>query len=247
MITFTGECRDSEKCKKTREHPGYREDDRSSPLHRQLIGYIGLVFPVILIFMVICRDKMAYWEKLDSVSAYYYSGAVAVFVGMLVSLALFLFTYRGFRNRYNRVDRLVSAVAAAAALGVAVFPTRAPEDVTPLTWWTPLSGKLHLGSAIVLFLMFAVFALFLFPIRAEGREARPGKRRRNRVYYSCGLLILAGIAWAVINKNLDRSIFWPESLALFAFAVSWLVKGRVDASISSAVHFLFGRKSSKAE
>lgn len=235
MITITGDPCDSEQIKKAKEHPGYREDDRSNPLHRQLIGYIGLFLPLILIFMVVFRDGVAYWRSLNSVSVYYYSGAVAAFVGMLVALSLFLFTYRGFRNKHNGVERVVSITAAVAALGVAVFPTGAPDGVPQLSWWCPLLGILHLGFAILLFLLFAVFALALFPIKAREKKVGRGKRRRNRVYYTCGIVILASIAWAGINGRLEKSIFWPESLALVAFAISWLVKGRAIAGFVSRI------------
>ena len=47
------------------------------------------------------------WETLNSVSAYYYSGAVAAFVRVIFALALFLFTYRGYKN--DRVDRWAGA------------------------------------------------------------------------------------------------------------------------------------------
>ena len=235
MITFTGVRSDAEQLKKAKEHPGYRPDDKSNPLHRQLIGYIGLFLPVILIFMAVFRDGVEQWRSLRSVSAYYYSGAVVAFVGMLVALSLFLFTYRGFRNKHYRAERVVSIIAAVAALVVAIFPTGAPEGVDPLSWWTPLSGILHLVFAILLFLLFAVFALFLFPIKAREMKVRPGKRRRNRVYYSCGIVILASIAWAGINGRLGKSIFWPESIALAAFAISWLVKGRAIAGFVNRI------------
>jgi hypothetical protein len=242
MISFTGKALDEQQLKKVKGQPGFREDDRSNPLHRQLIGHIGLFLPLILIFMAICRDGWVYWKKLDSVSAYYYSGAAAAFVGMLVALSLFLFTYRGFGNKFNWADRVFSVIAGLAALCVAVFPTGAPDKAHELSWWMPYNGIVHVVSAVVLFLMFAVFALFLFPIRAEGDEVQKGKRRRNRVYYICGAAILASMAWAVVNWKLKRHIFWPESFALIFFAASWLTKGRIDASIASTVRFIFRRK-----
>ena len=242
MITITGDQTDSERIKKLMKHPAYRKDDNSSPIHRQLIGYIGLFLPVILIFMAVLRDGLIQWKSLKSVSAYYYSGAAAAFVGMLVSLALFLFTYRGYDNECNWVDRAASITAGVAALGVAVFPTKAPDGWTPLSWWTPLSGILHFGFAILLFLMFAVFALFLFPIKAKGEKVRSGKRRRNRVYVSCGVIILASLIWAVMALRSGKSIFLPESVALIAFAVSWLAKGQAHKSIANKVLLLFRRK-----
>jgi len=247
MIAITGEQPDPEQLRKAMKHPAYRSDDNSSPLHRQLIGYIGLLLPFLLILMVLLRDGVTQWKSLKSVSAYYYSGAAAVFVGMLVSLALFLFTYRGYENKYNWIDRVASITAGAAALGVAVFPTRAPEGVTPLSWWTPLSGILHFAFAILLFLMFAVFALFLFPIKAKGEEVQPDKRWRNRIYISCGIIILASLIWAVIAVRNGKPIFWPESIALVAFAVSWLVKGQAHKSIVNRVNSLFKREKKAAK
>ena len=233
---------DSEEVKKAKEHPGYREDDISGFLHRQLIGYIGLVLPLILIFLAILRDGVGYWRGLKSVSAYYYSGAVAAFVGMLVALSLFLFTYRGYGNKHNRADRWVSTIAAVAALIVAVFPTKAPDCAHKLSWWNEFHGILHIAAAVVLFLMFAVFALFLFRLR--GKEYHRDKAWRNWVFLSCGIIILASMVWALVNHLIDRSIFWPESLALAAFAVSWLVKGYAYASIAITVRRLFHRKAS---
>lgn len=219
-----------------------RPDDLSDRAHRQLIGYIGLVLPFLLVFIAIARDGVAQWEKLESISAYYYTGGVAAFVGMLVALALFLFTYRGYANRYHRFDRAAAVIAAIAALGVAFFPTKAPDGVTALAWWAPWYGRLHHISTIVLFLMFAVFALWLFRITPEGENAAPDKRTRNHVYLACGVAILVCIAWAGWEAKSGRPIFWPESIALVAFAVSWLVKGHAHRTIAQAARSLVGRK-----
>lgn len=218
-----------------------RPDDLSDHAHRQLIGYIGLILPLILIVLVLLRDGMARWRNLDSISAYYYTGAVAAFVGMLVALALFLFTYRGYENKYHWADRAASIIAAIAALGVAFFPTAAPAGVPQLPWWSSSTGVLHYVSAVTLFTMFAVFALFLFRLSAGGEEIPADKRWRNRVYLVCGIVIVASIIWAAIAAYFDRSIFWPESVALVAFAVSWLVKGYALTTIKEAAIGLLRR------
>jgi hypothetical protein len=217
-----------------------RPDDLSDRAHRQLIGYIGLVLPLVLIYMAIARDGVAQWRKLESISAYYYTGAVTAFVGMLVALALFLFTYRGYANPYHRFDRAAAVIAAIAALGVALFPTRAPDGVAALTWWEPWEGRLHHVCAVALFLMFAVFALWLFRLTPDPETAAPDKRTRNHVYLACGVAILVCIAWAGWAAINGRSIFWPESVALVAFAVSWLVKGRAHTTIAEAGRSLVG-------
>jgi hypothetical protein len=45
------------------------------------------------------------------------------------------------------------------------------------------------------------------------------------------MAIVASIVWAGVAGMKKSSILVPESIALVAFAVSWLVKGRVDRSI----------------
>lgn len=224
MVTFTSAGRAAK-----------RPDDLSNHRHRQLIGYIGLVLPILLIFIVLHRDRLEVWRSLESVSAYYYTGAVAAFVGMLVALALFLFTYHGYDNKYHWADRLCAVGGALAALGIAFFPTAAPDGMTPLLWWKPWVGVVHHVSAIVLFGVFAVFSLWLFREKAKGEED-PGKDTRNKIYALCGGVIIVCILWAGYQGLRGGSIFWPESVALIFFAISWLVKGYALRSIADVAH-----------
>lgn len=222
-----------------RRKPAARErrDDLSGNTHRQLIGYIGLFLPAILVLVSGVRPTggLPRWSPLGSLSAYYYSGAAAAFVGLLVALALFLLTYRGYANRLHWADRTAAVVAGVAALGVAGFPTAAPAPPLRPSWWSEWNATVHYGSAVVLFSMFAVFSLWLFRQTPPGETPTSGKRWRNRVYLGCGLAILAGMAWAGLAGRSDASIFVPESLALEAFAVSWLVKGRAGRTIIDKV------------
>jgi len=213
-----------------------RPDDRAGNAHRQLIGYIGLVLPLVIIVLVLWRDGTAAWRGLGSISAYYYTGANAAFVGMLVSLALFLFTYRGYENEQQWADRCAAVIAAVAALLVAFFPTKGPEGFPALTWWEPWVGVLHYVGAIALFAMFAVFALWLFRKTAPGETSvTPDKKRRNTIYLACGLVILGSMAWAGLAGYYGKEIFWPESVALVAFSLSWLVKGSAHRTLRSLV------------
>jgi hypothetical protein len=192
--------------------------------------------------MVLVRDGVERWRSLESISAYYYTGAVTAFVGMLVALALFLFTYRGYKNKYYWADRAAGITAAVAALGVALFPTEAPSGVAVLSWWRPATGILHHVFAVVLFAMFAVYALWLFRMTPSGEQVPSDKRRRNMVYLVCGILIVASIIWAGVSSLRGNSIFLPESIALVAFAVSWLVKGYALTTIGNAARSLLGRQ-----
>lgn len=219
--------------------PTREADDRSTHGHRQLIGYLGFVLPWLLLAIARMRPTSGLPPNavLGSVSAYYYTGAVAAFVGVLCALSVFFFTYRGYRNEYQLADRIAAIVAGMAALGVAFFPTGSPIDPLRPSWWTPLSGRLHYTSAIVLFGTFAVFSIFLFPRSKRDDTATPpsaGKRARNAVYLACGAGILGAMLWAKVASDAHRTVFWAEATALELFAISWLVKGRAAFTLARA-------------
>lgn len=228
-----------------------RPDDASNYRHRRLIGYLGLALPWLLILIVLWRDGPVVWQGLDSVSAYYYTGANALFVGMLFVLALFLFAYEGYKNRYQKHDRLWARIAALAALLVAFFPTAAPkvEGIAALAWWTHWAGYVHLLGAFLLFSAFAVFCLWLFRA-TEKSAAEPGrdraaipdpdldKRLRNHFYALCGLVIVGCVLWAGYSIANEQPIFWQEAIALTFFALSWLVKGRSLESMAGVARAL---------
>ncbi len=213
--------------------PAQEPDDMSGHAHRQLIGILGLSLPVLVWIIARFRPtkELPGIGLLDSVSAYYYTGAVAVFVGVLAALAVFLCTYQGYDNPSQKLDRRAALVAGIAAALVAFFPTLAPKEVTRLEWWTEWMGYAHLGSATVLFGSFIFFSLVLFP-KSKNPDAAGlprDKKVRNTIYYACGWAMVICILWIAVNRLvLDSSIFWPEALALEFFAVSWLAKGRAD-------------------
>lgn len=212
--------------------PKGKPDDLSGHAHRQFIGILGLVLPILLWLIAALRHgtEPPRLHVLSSVSAYYYTGAVAVFVGVLISLGVYLFIYQGYKNEYHRRDRVAAIIAGAAALLVAFFPTGAPDGFPRPPWWTERMVTIHNVSAAVLFGAFIFFALFLFP-KSNVKKGNPlplDKRVRNGFYISCGVAMAVCMAWAAIAGLNNEPIFWPEALALEFFAVSWLVKGRVE-------------------
>jgi hypothetical protein len=226
-------------------------DDRSTHAYRQLIGSLGFVFPFVLWLIAGLRPirELTPWELLSSVSSYYYTGSIAVFVGILVALGVFLLTYRGYDNKYGRHDRIASIVAGTAAILVAFFPTKAPIDSLAPSWWTSGTGMIHYISAVVLFCSFSFFSLFLFTKTKQvaGEPLPRDKRLRNRIYIFCGILMVGCIVWAGIASFMDAPIFLPEALALESFAVSWLTKGRADRTAVSVARrtLYYGRNPRK--
>ena len=194
---------------------------------RQVVGILGILLPVVLAGYSVLFVPGAALEK--SISDYYGTPMRDVFVGILFVVGWFLFTYRG----YSRADNLVGDFACFSALGVALVPS----TMASTSAW-------HLVFAAGLFAALIVFSLVLFRKTRKGVAPSPGKVRRNRVYLTCGWVMIVCVALIVVSKNvLDEAteaaikpVFWLESVALLAFGVSWFVKGRTwDALIRTVL------------
>jgi hypothetical protein len=182
---------------------------------RRVVGGLGVALPVVLALwgFAVC-DCL---RLQPSISDYYDLRTRDVFVGILFTIAWFLFCYRG----YERKDNVAGNFACLFALGVALFPNNG----------TPREQAVHFGSALALFLVLAYFSLFLFT-KSSGSPT-PEKKIRNRVYITCGVSILVCIAliglyyWRLTDTAVAvlKPVFWLESLALWAFGTSWFVKG----------------------
>jgi MFS family permease len=215
-----------------------RDDDLSTHRHRVVIGGMGALLPLLVWFVSKARPAdPTLSEPLSSISAYYYSGAVAIFTGILACLAVYFLTYSGYDNKDRWKDRTTAIVAAIAAIGVACFPTDAPSKLLALPWWQPYLRTIHLISAGALFGAFIVFASFLFP-KSDPRKGKPSleKRTRNIIYRACGLIMFVAIVSAGIRARSSQPIFWQETIALEAFAISWLVKGKVRWTARQLLH-----------
>jgi hypothetical protein len=220
-------------------------NDLSLQTHRRIIGTLGLILPVFVYLMAGGRPTagLPRWELLGSVSAYYYTGAVGVFVGVLFALSLFLFSYRGYKGVC--ADRVVGTVGGASALFVALFPTGAPSGLTAPSWWTEATRVVHYVAAVTLFAAFILFSVWLFrrsdtPLR---RDRPPDKRFRDDVCLTCGLVMIGCVLWAGSSLFTGAAIFVPEALAIVAFAVSWLVKGEAHEPVIRATKRFMKRSS----
>lgn len=182
---------------------------------RRVVGVLGVALPVVLAvwgFLLVGGIELQ-----SSISHYYGLRTRDAFVGILFAIAWFLFTYRG----HERKDDLAGNVACVLALGVAIFPNTGAE-------WEKFT---HFVCAAGLFLVLSYFSLYLFTKSAG--SPTPRKRLRNRVYRTCGVIMLACILlvgvyyWRFTSTSVAaiKPVFWLESLALWAFGVSWFVKG----------------------
>jgi hypothetical protein len=128
------------------------------------------------------------------------------------------------------------------ALGVAFFPNSGGN-------WERI---VNFSSAAGLFLTLSFFSLFLFTKTEESPKGLRGtlsnfrfgvikssdprksqKKIRNRVYIDCGLVMLACMVltgmyyWLFKNTTIFtiKPVFWLESFMIWAFGISWFIKG----------------------
>lgn len=192
---------------------------------RKLIGYIGVFLPVILGIGMFYYDREHFIQ--DSISEYYDTEMRDVFVGILFVLGFFLFSYKGFKNEgkgllYN--DNFYANLGGAFALCVALFPTTSESSVV---------RAIHITSAVLLFGVFTYFCLVIFRRGVADSVQTEMKKVRNTFYFWCGILIIvfvaaAGLSFVVMDEETRRSsniIFYCETLALWVFGFSWLIKG----------------------
>lgn len=106
--------------------------------------------------------------------------------------------------------------------------------VSGFTWH---GDALHLGFALIFFLCLAYFSLVLFPMGgARTAQGKPAPTPEHRIYRICGLVILAalvaivayvaGLDDAVPALRSANALFWAETVAVVAFSISWLTKGK---------------------
>ncbi|MEC3979291.1 DUF998 domain-containing protein [Amycolatopsis sp. H20-H5] len=188
---------------------------------RRAIGVIGVALPLVLILGKLVVDGGG---LLDSLSGYYYTDVRDVFVGAMCATGVFLLSYRG----YGRTDAVAGDVAAVAAIGLALCPTKPGGARTPAD---NVLGTLHLVFAAVFFLTLAYFCLVQFT-KSDAANPTPRKTQRNIVYRVTGCVILASLVLIVLSNWLLSAetstlhpALWLETAAILAFGVAWLTKG----------------------
>jgi len=201
---------------------------------RKAVGVLGMALPVVLSIGTLVLGRCPYLK--DSISDYFYTLMGSALVGILCGVSLFLFSYRGF----DRWDRITSNIAAVCALGVAFFPMNVDVNCASCNLCNlfcrdvqPWRGVVHFTSAGILFFTLACMSLFLFTKTDKSKRPTRKKLQRNRVYITCGVIMLLAMMVVALLKipcikqafPIAHPTFWAESVMLWFFGISWLVKG----------------------
>lgn len=197
---------------------------------RKLIGILGILLPLLLPLVVYI--DIGDPTPQDSISHYYYTRANPILISIVSLLAFFLLVYKG----YDRRDFVVSSLAGIFALMLLMFPTSNISLECPMPAYHPSVTKLkesafrvglHYVSAAIFLLSLAYMSFFQFTQTKH-------KKQRIWIYRTSGIVMVLAIAIVGIGSILkwDRAFeewnltFWMETLAIEAFGISWLVKGK---------------------
>lgn len=208
---------------------------------RQALGWLGFSLPLILIL----GGLVSLGGMEPSISDYYHTILRDLFVGIMTAIAIFLIAYPGHRRQTGEAisDDSVTTLAGIAALGVALFPNEGPAGSPVSSIWQAMLGNFaaavgHYACAIAFLLCLAYICLVKF--------ARTAKPYRRKIYRGCGWLILAMAALVIVASWFKirgpavpqavvtefRLVLWFEAIAVWAFALSWLTKGRADLALA---------------
>ena len=227
---------------------------------RKAIGWLGMLLPFMLVlgnyainnlhllnnYLFIDKDCYEVYVPdnsfKSSISHYYYTTVGPLFTGVLIAVALFMFSYKGHVKRdgeFGLSDTALTNLAGLFALGVVVFPTSADSCITDnihIFISSQTVGNIHYAMAAAFFISLSFMSIVNFR-RTEDRISF-GKNPEHVLFLVCGIgmlscLVLIFIYRIWLSKSFPElyklhPVFLLEALALIFFGVSWLKKGKVD-------------------
>src|SRR5258708_4843514 len=204
---------------------------------RKAVGILGIALPVVVASGTWIIGNCPILK--GSISAYYYTIMGNYFTGTLCAVALFLFTYRG----YYYKEQIATNIASLFALGTALFPMNSGgiSAVCNIVYKadSSFSNSAHYLSAALLFATLAYISIFIFTKLDPGKSFTKQKGQRNIIYKTCGyimviaLTLILSLQIATLREATGsyNPVFWLESITLWAFGISWLVKGGTVFSV----------------
>lgn len=188
---------------------------------RVMIGVLGMLLPWMV--ALICLS----W--VESISCTYYSlYAVGTFMVILGSASMLLISYKG----YDNIDDTTSTIAGIFGLLICLFPMTYVEEPSITTGVLHLPSNIsnifHCISAFGFFGVLAFMSFFLFT-KTDNKDSMTKKKKiKNIIYRVCGIGMLCSFLLLLLNFIPNLPIYnltWiVETIALFFFGVSWIVK-----------------------
>ena len=195
----------------------------SSLLHRNVLGALGMLLPVIsIIGGLFVRNKPESWWYSISVT-YYITPALPIILG---ACAIFLLCYRS----YEKIDTIINVLSGIFAFGVVLFPCENPYGIEYVGYFqlpVAISNVIHSISAMSLFALLSFNIGWLF--------TRGKNELNNKIYKVCAwsmiavmlvfvIFLIAGACGLNYPKYLTMIV---EAVLLLIFGFAWLVKGQL--------------------
>lgn len=198
------------------------EKVRSSLLHRNVLGLLGMLLPFISMFSgLFVRNKVPGWWW--SISAtYYISPALSIILG---ASAIFLICYRS----YDTIDTVINIISGIFAMGVVLFPCKGPYDYPYVGFFqlpVDVSNVIHSICALLLFVFLSYNIGWLF--------TRGSNVKKNKIYKFCSYAMIVILSIFLFLKIVGFFglpipgwiVMIAEALLLLFFGFAWLVKGQ---------------------
>lgn len=201
---------------------------------RKAVGCLGISLPIVL--LVLSLIPFLKTDVQSSISSYYYTNFREIMTGTLCAVSLFLIRYKSSENPvFWKDDDIMTNIAGVMALGVAFFPTNpeccSQKIYTLIPVCSKYLGWLHYFFAASFFLILAEISIAVFTIGQKKSKKIPlSYLNENNIYKGCGIAIIVFTLMMLICGLLNLfpySTLIFEALALWAFGISWLVKGRI--------------------
>lgn len=192
---------------------------------RRTLGILGIALPIVLVM----GNSFVMQE---SISHFYYTKMSVVFTGTLIAFGLFLLSYRGYDKKDSELisDNIITNIAGVMAFFVALVPTACAECSleVPNGHDNVVKNSIHLISA-GLFIVIMGYMSFSQFTKSDKTDSLT--KKRNRLFRICGVVIWLAVLALIIKFSIDFNvfanyIFWCETVALIAFGIAWLVKGK---------------------
>ncbi len=218
---------------------------------RKAIGYCGFAIPILC--LVLSLSGRCNQIALPSISHYYYTIIGDVFVGVMFALGLFLVLYKSsFRiEKYRKQENLLTNISGVFAIIVGLIPTD-PEggDCFHINLFDGnyndvfgFFGFFHLPAAALMLVIFGIISYRYFPRNWKTGIVDSTNKNRYRIcayiiFISIGILVLYFADGKFLKGRFlsglsnIKIVFALECVAIMAFAVSWLQKGRAADSLS---------------
>ena len=209
---------------------------------RRAVGWIAILLPIVLLVGNLISSAAS---PPESMSGYYYTDMRNIFVGSLCALGVFLVAYNG----YDNVDRWVTTIAGLGAIGVAFCPTKpavclpgaatcpAPS-VRQLATHQTVVGDIHLGFALVAFVMLGLMALRF----AKTGPTPPGLGLAGQLRYGLGFGTPAAgtpAAGQPRDSATDTVIYRVSGITVFACVLLAILANLLPASVNASWRLLF--------